>query len=252
MKEYFVFNVREEFYKLYKNKPSELFFIYNRIYYMKEIEKEYGYNLFSQISHFLDKEYINNFFNNRYKDKIMYSYNNNEHINNININEVLERRNQLLEKCRKWLNKEEIDEKEKILFPKLIAGYRQMLTEPIREVMKNKIIPLIRECTPINNSETEWIIFEGGLAKMNLIIRKTIRKTLHIPLDKMTGNFIKKRKFKPDEINTLRRNSNSLKSITQITNHIEKIIQLKEKRQTQTIIQIPIFWGATILRGARF
>ncbi len=89
MKEYFVFNVREEFYKLYKNKPSELFFIYNRIYYMKEIEKEYGYNLFSQISHFLDKEYINNFFNNRYKDKIMYSYNNNEHIiNNLFLNEI--------------------------------------------------------------------------------------------------------------------------------------------------------------------
>ena len=29
---------------LYKDKPSELFSIFNRIYYMKEIDKDYGYN----------------------------------------------------------------------------------------------------------------------------------------------------------------------------------------------------------------
>jgi len=89
MKEFFVFNVKEEFYKLYKDKTSELFFIFNRIYYMKEVDKEYGYNLFSSMSNFLDKDYINNFFNKRYSDKIMYSYNNSEHIiNNLFLNEI--------------------------------------------------------------------------------------------------------------------------------------------------------------------
>lgn len=89
MKEFYVFNVKDEFYKLYKDKPSELFFIFNRIYYMKPIDKEYGYNLFSQISNFLDKNYLNDFFKNKYADKIMYSYNNNEHIiNNLFLNEI--------------------------------------------------------------------------------------------------------------------------------------------------------------------
>mgnify|MGYP004580477871 FL=1 len=89
MKEYFVFNIKVEFAKLYKDRPSELFYIFNRIYYMKEIEKEYGYNLFDQISNFYDKKYVNSFIYNRYKDKIMYSNNGNEHIiNNLFLNEI--------------------------------------------------------------------------------------------------------------------------------------------------------------------
>lgn len=89
MKEFYIFNLKEEFYKLYREKPSELFFIFNRIYHMKLSDKEYGYNLFTQISSFLDKEYINKFFNDRYSEKIMYSYNDNEHvINNLFLNEI--------------------------------------------------------------------------------------------------------------------------------------------------------------------
>ena len=82
MKELYIFNVKEEFYKLYREKPSELFFIFNRIYHMKLSDKEYGYNLFSQISNFLDKSKINEVIKDKYKDKIMYSNNGNEHIIN--------------------------------------------------------------------------------------------------------------------------------------------------------------------------
>lgn len=89
MKEFYIFKIKEEFYKLYREKPSELFFIFNRIYYMKKSEKEYGYNLFTQISLFLDKEEINKFLNEKYSEKIMYSYNDNEHIiNNLFLNEI--------------------------------------------------------------------------------------------------------------------------------------------------------------------
>lgn len=89
MKEIYVFSLKEEFYKLYKEKPSELFYIFNRIYNMKKIDKEYGFNLFSQVATFLDKKMINNFFKSRYKDKIMYSNNGNEHIvNNLFLNEI--------------------------------------------------------------------------------------------------------------------------------------------------------------------
>ena len=75
--------------KLYKDKPSELFYIFNRIYYMKEIDKMYGYNLFEQISDFFDKKEINNYLFNKHKDKIMYSFTVNEHIiNNLFLNEI--------------------------------------------------------------------------------------------------------------------------------------------------------------------
>lgn len=89
MKEYYVFLIRDEFVKLYSSKSSDLFYIFNRIYYMKEMDKMYGYNLFSQISYFFNKDDVNEFLYNKYKDKIMYSYTNDEHIiNNLFLNEV--------------------------------------------------------------------------------------------------------------------------------------------------------------------
>ena len=89
MKELYIFNVKEDFYKLYKNKQGELFYIFNRIYHMKEVEKEYGYNLFCQISNFMDKEKVNDLILDHYRDKIMYSSNGNEHIiNNLFLNEI--------------------------------------------------------------------------------------------------------------------------------------------------------------------
>ena len=89
MKEYYVFNLRKEFAMLYKDKPSELFYIFNRIYYMKDIDKNYGYNLFEQIALFYNKEDVNDFIFDKYKDKIMYSINGCEHIiNNLFLNEI--------------------------------------------------------------------------------------------------------------------------------------------------------------------
>lgn len=89
MNEFYIFDIKKEFYKLYKDKPSELYFIYNRIYNMKPSDKEYGYNLFCQVSNFLDKNKINQLLKEKYKEKIMYSNSNNEHIiNNLFVNEI--------------------------------------------------------------------------------------------------------------------------------------------------------------------
>ena len=89
MKEYYVFNLKKEFAILYKSKPNELFYIFNRIYYMKDIDKNYGYNLFEQIALFYNKEEVNDYIFSKYKDKIMYSINDNEHIiNNLFLNEI--------------------------------------------------------------------------------------------------------------------------------------------------------------------
>ena len=68
-------------------------------------------------------------------------------------------RTKLLEKCRKWRSKAESQESNKINLPKLTRNYRIKISKPIDSVLKDKIIPLLKECTPINESETEWIIF---------------------------------------------------------------------------------------------
>ena len=90
MKEYFVFNVKKEFAKIYKDKQEELFYIFNRIYYMKEIDKEYGFNLFEQVCNFNDKDDLNEFIYDYYKDKAIYSKTSkNEHIiNDLFTNEI--------------------------------------------------------------------------------------------------------------------------------------------------------------------
>ena len=89
MNEFYIFDIKESFYKLYKDKPGELYFIFNRIYNMKKSDKEYGYNLFCQISNFLNKKYINKILKDKYKDRIMYSCCDNEHIiNNLFLNEI--------------------------------------------------------------------------------------------------------------------------------------------------------------------
>ena len=89
MKELYIFNLKKEFARLYQDRPSELFYIFNRIYYMKEIDKNYGYNLFEQISNFYDKDLVNRFLSYRYKDKMMYSCIDNEHIiNDLYLNEI--------------------------------------------------------------------------------------------------------------------------------------------------------------------
>ncbi len=89
MKEYLVFNIKKEFANLYRNRPEELFYIFNRIYYMKEMDKNYGYNLFMQICNFYDKEELNSFVYEKYKDKLMYSLSEDEHIiNNLFSNEI--------------------------------------------------------------------------------------------------------------------------------------------------------------------
>lgn len=89
MKQFYIFKVKNSFYKLYKENTVELYSVYNRIYKMKKTEKEYGYNLFCQISEFLDKKEINEIIRKNYQDKIMYTHNDNEHIiNNIFLNEI--------------------------------------------------------------------------------------------------------------------------------------------------------------------
>lgn len=55
MKVYFIFEVKEEFKKLYKGNERILFSILKQLYYLDKSELIYGYNLFSQITHSINK-----------------------------------------------------------------------------------------------------------------------------------------------------------------------------------------------------
>ena len=58
MKVYFIFEVKEEFKKLYKGNERILYSILKQLYYLDKSELMYGYNLFSQLTHSINKTLI--------------------------------------------------------------------------------------------------------------------------------------------------------------------------------------------------
>ena len=89
MRIYFVFNVKEEFYELYKDYPKALYNIFLEIYEMNKKDIEYGYSLFKQIAKSINKQELDKQISNILKDKLRYSKNNDEHIiNNLYSEEI--------------------------------------------------------------------------------------------------------------------------------------------------------------------
>ena len=50
MRMYYIFNIKENIYNLYKDNPSSLYKVLENIYYMHREELNYGFNLFKQMS----------------------------------------------------------------------------------------------------------------------------------------------------------------------------------------------------------
>ena len=82
MRKYYIFNIKESIIKLYQNNPVSLYKILENIYYMKDEDIEYGYNLFIQIANMFDTKYLNNSIYIKLHKDITYSKINNEHIIN--------------------------------------------------------------------------------------------------------------------------------------------------------------------------
>ncbi len=82
MRKYYIFNIKESIMKLYQNNPVSLYKILENIYYMKDEDIEYGYNLFIQIANMFDAKYLNNSIYIKLHKDITYSKINNEHIIN--------------------------------------------------------------------------------------------------------------------------------------------------------------------------
>lgn len=58
MRVYFIFEVKDEFLKLYKDRPSSLYRILKSIYKLSFDEVEYGYTLLKQITNTIDKQVL--------------------------------------------------------------------------------------------------------------------------------------------------------------------------------------------------
>jgi len=89
MRIYYVFNIKEDYYQLYKDYPRALYNLLLEIYEMNKDDIDYGYSLFKQIAKPIDKEYMDKDISLFLKDQMRYSRTNGEHIiNNIFSHEV--------------------------------------------------------------------------------------------------------------------------------------------------------------------
>lgn len=89
MKVYFIFEVKDEFKKLYKGNERILFSILKQLYYLDKSELMYGYNLFSQLTNTINKRHLDQKIFIELHKEIPYSKRNQTHyINNLYKNEI--------------------------------------------------------------------------------------------------------------------------------------------------------------------
>ena len=82
MREFFIFEVKDEFKQLYEAKPSMLYRIFEQIYYLKKEELQYGYSLFRQLTKKINKEKFDQYFFVKFHQSVPYSKTGNIHYYN--------------------------------------------------------------------------------------------------------------------------------------------------------------------------
>lgn len=89
MKVYFIFDVKEEFIKLYTGNERVLYSILKQIYYLDKDELTFGYNLFSQLTNSINKKEIDQKLFLQFHQDVPYSKKGNVHyINNLYKDEI--------------------------------------------------------------------------------------------------------------------------------------------------------------------
>lgn len=73
MREFFIFNIKDEFKALYQEKPSILYNIFEQIYFLKKEDVQYGYSLFQQLTKKIEKEKLDRSFFLEFHQNIPYS-----------------------------------------------------------------------------------------------------------------------------------------------------------------------------------
>ena len=82
MREFFIFELKDEFLSLYQDRPSILYNIFLEIYSLNKEELDYGYSLFKQLTKKIAKEKIDQYLFIKYHQSIPYSKKNAIHYYN--------------------------------------------------------------------------------------------------------------------------------------------------------------------------
>lgn len=82
MRMYYIFNIKESIYNLYKDNPSSLYKVLENIYYMHREELNYGFNLFKQITNRIKTIDISNQIYIKLHKDLTYSKINDSHVIN--------------------------------------------------------------------------------------------------------------------------------------------------------------------------
>ncbi len=89
MRRYYVFRIRKEFVKLYKENPVHLFDNLRRIFYSDKKYLQYNFNLYNQIAEKLDKDQLDRYLYIKLHNKMFYIKKEEQHvINNLYKDEV--------------------------------------------------------------------------------------------------------------------------------------------------------------------
>ncbi|KAH0795119.1 hypothetical protein GPJ56_000962 [Histomonas meleagridis] len=84
-------------------------------------------------------------------------------------------KDELANKAIKWLRKCEQEDENIISFPRLTEKLRKIIYKPIKNLFEDKINKLLDKFILEPIDERDWIINQGILSKINLLIRRTIR-----------------------------------------------------------------------------
>ena len=82
MRTYYIFEIKDEFYKLYKDGPNTLYIILRQLFLLKKQDAEYGFNIFNQLTLQQNKYLLNKNIYVKYHKEMIYTKLGNEHIIN--------------------------------------------------------------------------------------------------------------------------------------------------------------------------
>jgi len=89
LRSYYIFSVRQEFMKLYHERPSSLYEMLKQIYTLNKCEIDYAFQVFSSLTDKIEKERIDQKLYLKYHHEMIYTKTKTEHIiNNLYKDEV--------------------------------------------------------------------------------------------------------------------------------------------------------------------
>ena len=135
----------------------------------------------------------------------------------------------LLRKAAHWLRKCDDEESQGISLPRLNRRYRRRIIGPIKLLFETKVKELINLIRTDSDDKDDWFITQGILARISLLIRKTIRTSLRIPF-----SYTSKRRVRNKDIE-YNRSTTAIKrifSLTELCDLIERLYEMSGHRET--------------------